>query len=559
MQPTDRRTTPDRPIAVSDCFDIAIIGGGALGSAMAWEASSRDLRTVLIERDDFGGATSANSLRILHGGLRYLQTMDLLRARRSVAERSAFLKIAPHLVAPLRCVIPTLPSLTRGRLALAAGLTLNALLTADRNRGLDPQRHLPAGGLLSLDEVTALAPGIPTGGWTGGAGWYDALMLDSERLSLAFVLSARHRGASVWNHAEAKRLRRTGGQQNRIQVMDRLSGDETEIGARVIVDCRGLAMAPDVVAAGGSLTRSRTPCVKAVNLVVDAPPTGCAVGFPSRDGSGNPKAGRMFFALPFHDKLAVGTWYFPGDAAATDAALLPGELDEILDELRRSTDWALDAEAIRAVQVGLLPGTRGPGAAADLPADRPSIFREEDCGEYSGLWRVCTEKWTTVRRLAETALDTIARRESLALRPSISRTQPLFGGALASLAELHAQARSHAPESVDDSVVTRLTTRYGEHAIPILEQIAADPALAERMPGRPDVTHAEVAYSADEEMVGTLPDLVLRRLGLGAGGCPDAGALEFAADVLASRLGWSEADRDANIRSVQGYRSFRMV
>lgn len=559
MQPTDSRATPDRPNAASDCFDIAIIGGGALGSAMAWEASSRGLRTALIERDDFGAATSANSLRILHGGLRYLQTMDIRRARRSVAERSAFLKIAPHLVAPLRCVVPTLPSLTRGRMALAAGLTLNAVLTADRNRGLDPERHLPAGGLLSLDELAALAPGIPTGGWTGGASWYDALMIDSERLSLAFVQSARRRGASVWNHAEAKRLRRTGGQRNLIRVEDRLSGAETEIVARLIVDCRGLAMAGDGIAAGGVLAQPRSPCVKAVNLVLDAPRTACAVGFPSRDGRGKPKAGRLFFALPFHDKLAVGTWYFPGTAEPADAALLPAELDEILDELRRSTDWALDTGNIHAVQVGRLPRAKEPTAAPDAPADRPSIYREKDCDEYSGLWRVCTEKWTTVRRLAETALDSIARHESLALRPSISRTQPLVGGAFASLAELRAQARSQAPGSVDDGVIDRLTTRYGEQAVPILEQIAGAPALAERMPGRPNVTRAEVAYSAAEELVGTLPDLVLRRLGLGAGGCPDAGSLEFAADVLASRLGWSEADRDANIRSVQGYRSLRVV
>ena len=103
----------------SEPYDLAVVGGGSLGCALAWEAASRGVRVVLLEQDDFGAAASANSLKIVHGGLRYLQKMDLKRARASAAERSVFLRIAPHLVRPLPCVLPTRRNLLRGRRAMA--------------------------------------------------------------------------------------------------------------------------------------------------------------------------------------------------------------------------------------------------------------------------------------------------------------------------------------------------------------------------------------------------------------------------------------------------------
>ena len=132
-------------------FDLLIIGGGIYGLAAAYDAAQRGLSVALVERADFGSATSFNHLKTLHGGLRYLQTADLRRMRESIRERRAFARIAPRFVAPLAFVTPTSNSLTRNPLAMKAAFALDAVVGSDRNDGLPPSHHLPPGRLIASD------------------------------------------------------------------------------------------------------------------------------------------------------------------------------------------------------------------------------------------------------------------------------------------------------------------------------------------------------------------------------------------------------------------------
>src|SRR6266540_4076792 len=115
-------------------FDVLVIGGGIHGAVVAWDATLRGLSVALIERRDFGSATSQNSLKIIHGGLRYLQDGNLPRIRTMARERTTWMKIAPHLVHPLTCLMPTRKKISRSRLAMAVALTANDILSFDRNR-----------------------------------------------------------------------------------------------------------------------------------------------------------------------------------------------------------------------------------------------------------------------------------------------------------------------------------------------------------------------------------------------------------------------------------------
>ena len=113
-------------------FDLIIIGGGIYGASVAWEAITRGLSVALIEKDDFGHATSANSLKTIHGGLRYLQKADFKRMRESISERKTLMRIAPHLVHPLPCVMPTYGHLMKGKEVMTLGLFLNDIISFDR-------------------------------------------------------------------------------------------------------------------------------------------------------------------------------------------------------------------------------------------------------------------------------------------------------------------------------------------------------------------------------------------------------------------------------------------
>src|ERR671924_502924 len=117
----------------ADTYDVLIIGGGIYGVCAAWDAALRGLSVALVDKGDFGHATSSNSLRVIHGGLRYLQHGDIRRVRRSIQERAAFMRIAPHLVHPLPILIPTYGHSLRGKEILSLAIFINKIIGWDRN------------------------------------------------------------------------------------------------------------------------------------------------------------------------------------------------------------------------------------------------------------------------------------------------------------------------------------------------------------------------------------------------------------------------------------------
>ena len=125
-------------------YDLLVVGGGIFAACAAWDASLRGLKVALIEQTDFCAGTSANSFKMVHGGIRYLQHADIVRLRSSCHERSAMLRIAPHLVQPLPIMIPTYGFGKSGKFFLGTGMLIYDLLTLGRNRGIrDRKRRIP--------------------------------------------------------------------------------------------------------------------------------------------------------------------------------------------------------------------------------------------------------------------------------------------------------------------------------------------------------------------------------------------------------------------------------
>src|SRR3954470_7003260 len=137
--------TRDLDRLTSTTFDLLVVGGGIYGLTLAYDAAQRGLSVALVERDDFGSGASFNHLRTIHGGLRYLQSLDLARARESVRERRTLARIAPHTIAPLPFALPLYRSILRGTMAMRAGFLLDRLVSTGRNRGV-PSSHRLRGG-----------------------------------------------------------------------------------------------------------------------------------------------------------------------------------------------------------------------------------------------------------------------------------------------------------------------------------------------------------------------------------------------------------------------------
>src|SRR5919201_3554909 len=164
--------TRDLDQLASQTFDLLVVGGGIYGLTIAYDAAQRGLGVALIERDDFGSGASFNHLRTIHGGLRYLQTLDIKRARESVRERRTLARIAPHAVQPLVFALPITRSLTGGKLVMRAGFLVDSIVSADRNRGVSAPLRLPRGRVISRNAAVQRFPGLRRQGLIGAAVWY---------------------------------------------------------------------------------------------------------------------------------------------------------------------------------------------------------------------------------------------------------------------------------------------------------------------------------------------------------------------------------------------------
>ena len=220
-------------------YDLLVVGGGIYGLAIAYDAAQRGLAVALIERGDFGSGSSFNHHRTIHGGLRYLQHLDVGRARESVRERRTIARIAPHTVEPLAFAVPLYRSLTRGKLAMRAGFLLDRAIAFDRNRALPATHRLPAGRVVSRATAVQEFPGLKRHGLRGAAVFYDYVTLEPDRLTLSFCLAAVEHGAVAANYVDALEPRVDGGRVVGVRARDRVADRTFDIAAELTVNATG--------------------------------------------------------------------------------------------------------------------------------------------------------------------------------------------------------------------------------------------------------------------------------------------------------------------------------
>src|SRR3990172_4858416 len=226
-------------LAAKDTYDLIIIGGGIYGAMLALEAIRRGLYPLLVERDDFGEFTSSNSLRIIHGGVRYLQSLDLYRLRKSIAERRWFLQNFPNLVEPLPCLMPLYGKGLRRPFLLRMGLLAYEFLSYKPNQGVRSDRHILPGRIIDATQTREIFSDVDTEGLQGGAIWYDAFMPDSQRVLMEILRWACNYGATALNYVEAVQLLKDKKGIAGIIAIDHESGQYHEFRTNVVVNACG--------------------------------------------------------------------------------------------------------------------------------------------------------------------------------------------------------------------------------------------------------------------------------------------------------------------------------
>jgi glycerol-3-phosphate dehydrogenase len=378
-------------------FDVLVVGGGIYGLTIAYDAAQRGLSVALVERGDFGAATSFNHLKTIHGGLRYLQSADVRRMRESIRERRAFARIAPRFVAPLAFAMPTGASLTRNPIAMRTALALDAFVGRDRNDGVDRALHLPAGRVIAGQECRALFEGaIRT--VASAAVWHDYQTIDGDRLTLSFAKAAASHGAVLANYTEA--LGPIAGSKpfRGIRARDTLANDVFEIRARVLVNACGPWGGVLLDAFG---LRVRWPLLKAMNLVTSRRARPAALVASTRGG-------RALVLLPWQGRTLVGTSESPDERGPDDQAARRSEVELFVGEINGAFPaLALKADEVTLVHRGVVPAAVTNGRLSLLGQSR--IIDHSDAGSPE-LISVIGVKFTTARAVAERAVDLVSKR-----------------------------------------------------------------------------------------------------------------------------------------------------
>lgn len=548
-------------------FDLLVIGGGINGAGIARDASRRGLRVAVVEKDDLASGTSSRSSKLVHGGLRYLESYEFSLVFESVSERRILLDLAPHLVNPLGFLFPVYKGSRKNLSVIKAGMWLYDGLSLFRS----PKRHKT----YSAKAVREIEPALQHEGLRGAPLYYDC-STDDARLSLEVALDATHAGAIVLTHAEAYSFLHEEGRVVGARVRSRLDGSEKEVRAKVVINATG-PWTDRVRQMSSPEAEALLRPTKGVHFVVEReklPINNAIVCFHPRDD-------RVLFAIPWGDRSYVGTTDTDFDGDFDDLYATSEDIDYLLEATAvYFPEHPLTKDDVIATWAGLRPlidpgstGREMRGGTETAQTKESAISREHQIlvGE-DGMITVAGGKLTTFRKMSREVVDTAVRvlklYHGLSQEPGESRSDkaPLPGALGWPEDDDHekvvARVLKVAEGVISEEIARHLTNTYGVVALQVAGLTVADPSLATPLiEGRPEIL-AQVDWAVHRELAATVTDVMLRRTQLFYRdldqGLPAVAAV---ADRMAELLRWTPEQRAASVaeyeREVERSRRFR--
>lgn len=483
--PTGRRHLLPGP------YDLAVVGGGINGAAIAYDAARRGKSVVLLEKDDFAQGTSSRSSKMLHGGIRYLEQLRLGLVFEALRERELLLRLAPHLTSVQSFVIPVYAGAPRGPKMIRLGLFLYDLLTF--GRGIGKSRFM------TKEEVLERVPGLLQEGLLGGGLYHDVVM-DDARLCLANVIAAAETDPAgvrvvIRNYTEVREIKP--GSPNFLAVRDRVTRSEQQVAARHVVRALGPWTEPELLVPS-----------KGVHLLLPALPV-AAGDRPMKDGLlvTHSKDNRVFFVIPWCGRTVVGTTETPFDGSLDDLRVEPGEVRYLLDEVRRHfPKLSLQASDIRGTFAGVRPLARTTSWFGRGRVGLGKVSRVHRIVQEGSVFTVFGGKYTTYRRIARDVLDRVFPGSACT-----TDRHPLPGGEAGPWERFLQQLPQSRAAHPDHDELKRLYQRYGARLDAVLRLAESDEALSCPLVEGMAETGAEVVYGIQREFVTYPEDFLSRR------------------------------------------------
>lgn len=456
-----------------DVWDVVVIGGGASGLGTAVESASRGYSTLLLEQDDFAKGTSSRSTKLVHGGVRYLRQGNVSLVLEALRERGLLIHNAPHLVGHLPFVVPNYDWWE----APFYGIGLKVYDMLARDLGLGPSKNL------TVDETLQCIPTLEPEGLRGGVRYYDG-QFDDARLAVNLAQTVAREDGVPLNYVRVTGLMKRNGIVQGVRAHDLESDTEYEIHARVVVNATGVFTDSILRMDDPDATSIIRPS-RGVHIVLDKTfqPGEAAIMVPKTDD------GRVLFAVPWYDRVIVGTTDTPVDEPSLEPRANEEEIEFLLTHAARYLTKDPAPSDVLSVFAGLRPlvATGEGGPTAEISRDH-TLFVSE-----SGLVTLTGGKWTTYRKMGQDAVDQAAVVAGLGVRPS--RTEQL---------RLHGWIKDSEARSGE-------LEEYGSDAPAIERLIAEDPELGESLHPNLPYVPAEIVWAARNEMARTVEDVLARR------------------------------------------------
>lgn len=499
MQPRDLKKTFSK-----DEYDLLVIGGGINGAAIANIAAGEGMSVALVEKEDFAGGTSSRSTKLIHGGLRYLENLELDLVQESLRERYIQWKSAPYLVRPLRFVIPVYKRDRRPLWMIKLGVSLYDLLSGK----YIVEKHAS----LTSEEVLQAVPGLRKEGLVGGVAYSDCGM-DDSRLCLENILMARERGAHAANYALMESFLKVAGTLTAgAEIRDVLTGEKIVIRAHHVV-CAVGPWTNEVLKKDTAGANDKIRLTKGVHVIYKDKISDSAILLQA--GRDN----RVFFVIPFENHSLIGTTDTDYSGSADEVESGRDDIDYLLNEAARFFPGRkFCRENIVTDFAGLRPLVFAPGNPSEI--SRKHVIEKNS----SGVWYVMGGKYTTYRAMAAECVEKVQGGKKL----KSGAEYPLYGSAPASdqVGALTEQS------GLGDSVCKYLFAKYGNRAEEILAMVVRDRALGEPLCGCSPAIKAQVVYAIEKEMAVTADDIIWRRLGIGYRYCETKNCRKIISEYL---------------------------
>ena len=462
----------DKIIDANSKFEIVIIGGGATGVGTALEAASRGYHTLLIEQSDFAKGTSSRSTKLVHGGVRYLQQGNISLVLEALRERGILLKNAPHLVSNLPFVVPNYDWWEGPFYGI--GMKLYDLLAGKAGFG--------SSKMLSKEKTIEHLPTIETDGLNGGVIYYDG-QFDDSRLVINIAQTAAEQGAVLVNYMLAEKLIHKNDMVAGLIAVDQESGKENEIQAKVVINATGV-FADQIRRMDDENISPMISPSQGVHIVLDKSflPGESAIMVPHTDD------GRVLFAIPWHNRIIVGTTDTPVYSVPLEPRPLSEELDFLLSHTARYLTKDPAPSDVLSVFAGLRPLVSSVETENTAAISRDHIV----CISRSGLVTITGGKWTTYRKMAEDVVDQAAVIAQLDSRPSVTENLNIHGS-------------HHHPEIFGE------LKDYGSDAVALKELIDENKNYSDYIHDKLPIRKGEVVWAVRNEMARTVEDFLSRR------------------------------------------------